>query len=108
MHIPPAARQVPRKTEIHGYVLEDDYFWLREKGTPEVVAHLEAENVYTESALAPLKPLQDRLYDEILGRIKQTDLSVPAKNGDYWYYSRTEEGQQYPYMCRRRETMDGA
>jgi oligopeptidase B len=107
MHIPPVAKAVPRKTEIHGYILEDDYFWLREKGTPEVTEYLEAENAYTETLLQPLKPLRDAIYGEMLGRIKQTDLSVPAKDGDYWYYSRTEEGKQYPVMCRRFGTMDG-
>jgi oligopeptidase B len=105
---PPEAKRIPRETQIHGYTLQDDYFWLREKGTPEVVAYLDAENAHTEAVLAPYKPLQETLYAEMLGRIKQTDLSVPAKNGDYWYYSRTEEGKQYPIMCRRRGTMDGA
>ena len=105
---PPEAKQIPRITEIHGYTLQDDYAWLREKGMAEVIQHLEAENAYTEALLAPMKPLQESLYAEMLGRIKQTDLSVPAKNGDYWYYSRTEEGKQYPIMCRRRGTMDGA
>jgi oligopeptidase B len=103
----PAAKQVPRETKIHGYTLKDDYFWLREKSSPEVIRHLEAENAYTESVMAPTKGLQETLYKEMLGRIKQTDLSVPARNGAYWYYSRTEEGKQYPYMCRRKGSMDG-
>ena len=72
-----------------------------------MLAHLEAENAYTDAVLAPLQELRDTLYAEILGRIKQTDLSVPARKGDYWYYSRTEEGKQYPWMCRRRGTMEG-
>jgi oligopeptidase B len=103
----PAAKKVPRETKIHGYTLKDDYFWLREKSSPEVIRHLEAENAYTESVMAPTKGLQETLYKEMLGRIKQTDLSVPARNGAYWYYSRTEEGKQYPYMCRRKGSMDG-
>lgn len=103
---PPAAKKLPKKTKIHGTTLVDDYFWLREKTSPEVTAHLEAENAYTESVTASLKPLQETLYAEMLGRIKQTDLSVPSRNGAYWYYSRTEEGKQYPYMCRRKGTMD--
>ena len=103
---PPAAKKVPKATTIHGYTLKDDYFWLRDKGTPEVMKHLEAENAYTEALMAPRKELQESLYKEMLGRIKQTDLSVPARQGEYWYYSRTEEGKQYPYMCRRKGTME--
>src|SRR5688572_30517552 len=105
---PPAAKKVTKETKIHGYTLKDDYFWLREKGSAEVTKHLEAENAYTETVMAPHKALQEGLYKEMLGRIKQTDLSVPARQGDYWYYSRTEEGKQYPYMCRRKGTMEGA
>ena len=103
----PVAKKVPRETKIHGYTLKDDYFWMREKSNAEVTKYLEAENAYTEAVMAPRKALQETLYKEMLGRIKQTDLSVPARNGDYWYYSRTEEGKQYPYMCRRKGTMEG-
>ena len=103
---PPIASKRPHQTTIHGHSLTDDYYWLRGKGDPEVIAHLEAENAYTESVMAHLKPLEDALYAEMLGRIKQTDLSVPARKGDYWYYSRTEEGKQYPYLCRKRGSMD--
>jgi oligopeptidase B len=103
---PPMAAKKPHKTEIHGYTLVDDYFWLREKSNPEVIKHLEAENAFTDSIMAPTKGLQDTLYKEMLGRIKQTDLSVPSRIGSYYYYSRTEEGKQYPYMCRRRERME--
>ena len=99
---PPVAKKVPRETKIHGYTLKDDYFWLRDKTNEEVTKYLEAENTYTEAVMQPVKALQETLYKEMLGRIKQTDLSVPARNGAYWYYSRTEEGKQYPYMCRRK------
>jgi oligopeptidase B len=105
---PPAAARKPHPTKIHGYTLNDDYFWLREKSNPEVIAHLEAENAYTESVMKPTKAQQEALYAEMLGRIKQTDLSVPYRLGEYMYYSRTEEGKQYPYMCRRKGSMDGA
>jgi oligopeptidase B len=105
---PPVARKVPKETKIHGYTLRDDYFWLREKTSPEVTKHLQAENAYTEALMAPHKGLQETLYKEMLGRIKQTDLSVPARSGEYWYYSRTEEGKQYPYMCRRKGSMEAA
>jgi oligopeptidase B len=105
---PPVAKKVRHVTDIHGTILTDDYFWLRQKGTPEVTAYLEAENAYTEGVMKPTKALQDTLYAEMLGRIKQTDLSVPSRIGDYMYYSRTEEGKQYPYMCRRKGSMSGA
>ena len=105
---PPAAKKIPKETKIHGTTLKDDYFWLREKETPEVTKHLEAENAYMEAVMAPHKVFQETLYAEMLGRIKQTDLSVPARQGNYWYYSRTEEGKQYPYMCRRKGSMEGA
>ena len=105
---PPVAKKVRHVTDIHGTTLTDDYFWLRQKGTPEVTAYLEAENAYTEGVMKPTKALQDTLYAEMLGRIKQTDLSVPSRIGDYMYYSRTEEGKQYPYMCRRKGSMSGA
>jgi oligopeptidase B len=103
---PPVAARKPHTTEIHGYTLEDDYFWLREKGSPEVTRHLEAENAYTDAVMKPYKALEESLYKEMLGRIKQTDLSVPYRLGDYFYYSRTEEGKQYPYLCRRKGSMD--
>ena len=104
---PPAAARVPHTTQIHGYTLTDDYFWLRDKMSPEVTEYLEAENAYTEEVMRPTRELQETLYKEMLGRIKQTDLSVPARIGDYFYYSRTEEGKQYPFMCRRHGSMDG-
>ena len=93
---PPAAARRPHTTEIHGYTLKDDYFWLRDKANPEVVKYLESENAYTEELMRPTKPLQETLYGEMLGRIKQTDLSVPSRIGDYFYYSRTEEGAPVP------------
>jgi len=105
---PPVAAKVPHVTEIHGYKLADDYFWLREKKNPEVMHYLEAENAYTAAVMEPTKPFQDVLYQEMLSRIKQTDLSVPSRIGGYFYYSRTQEGKQYPYMCRKKGSMDGA
>ena len=102
---PPSAARRPHTTEIHGYTLKDDYFWLREKSNPEVIKYLESENAYTEEVMKPTKGLQETLYNEMLGRIKQTDLSVPSRLGEYFYYSRTEEGKQYPYRCRRKGTV---
>ncbi|MDE3245851.1 MAG: S9 family peptidase [Acidobacteriota bacterium] len=104
---PPIA---PKKnhTEVrHGETVRDDYFWLREKTNPEVVKYLEAENAYTESQTKELKPFADALYKELLGRIKQTDLSVPVRRGEWFYYSRTVEGQQYPIQCRKHGSAAG-
>jgi oligopeptidase B len=105
---PPVAARVPHTTSIHGYTLSDDYFWLRQKGSAEVTRYLEAENAYTEEVMRPTKALQETIYKEMLGRIKQTDLSVPSRIGEHFYYSRTEEGRQYPIMCRRHGSMSGA
>ncbi len=93
---PPAAAVQPRTFSLHGDKRIDNYFWLREKANPKVAQYLEAENAYTEAMTRDLKPFQNALYKEMLGRIKQTDLSVPVRRGEYLYYSRTEEGKQYP------------
>ncbi len=105
---PPTARKVPHKTELHGDVRIDDYFWMRDKANPEVIKYLEAENAYTAALLKPTEPLQQALYKDFLARIKQTDLSVPAKKHGYWYYTRTEEGKQYPIRCRKKGSLDAA
>jgi len=102
---PPVARVVPRTDTLHGDVRTDNYFWLRDRANPEVVSYLEAENRYADTAMAGTRPLQERLYQEILGRLRQTDLSVPDRIGPYFYYSRTEEGKQYPIFVRRRGSM---
>src|SRR5271155_4736736 len=97
----PVARREPRTVEMHGDRRVDEYAWLREKSNPEVRAYLEAENAYADSATAPVAGLRKKLYGEMLGRIKQTDLTVPARQGNHFYYSRTVEGKQYPIWCRR-------
>jgi oligopeptidase B len=97
---PPIARKQPKETHLHGVTLTDDYAWLRDKESPEVTAYLEAENAYAEAAMAPLKNLREDLYQEMLGHVKQTDVSVPFPDGAWWYYTRTEEGQQYAIHCR--------
>jgi oligopeptidase B len=89
----------------HGATVLDQYYWLREKNNPKVVQYLESENSYTEAMTKGLQPFQDALYKEMLGRIKQTDLSVPTPRRGYLYYSRTEEGKQYPIRCRRKGNM---
>ncbi len=105
---PPVAPQKPHVSVWHGESVSDPWFWLREKSSPEVVAYLNAENAYTEAMTADLKPFSEALYKEMLGRIKQTDLSVPVRRGAYFYYSRTEEGKQYPIQCRRKASKTGA
>jgi oligopeptidase B len=103
---PPIARREPRQTELHGAILMDDYAWLREKDSPEVTAYLEAENAHAEAVMAPLAGLREELYQEMLSHIKQTDDSVPYRDGAWWYYSRTEEGLQYSVYCRKADIAD--
>lgn len=98
---PPVARVVPRVETVHGELRVDDYFWLRDRGDPEVMAYLEAENRYTAGVMRHTERLQEGLYQEMRRRIKETDLSVPERLDDYLYYSRTEAGGQYPIFCRR-------
>jgi oligopeptidase B len=98
---PPQAPERPHVLSHHGRERVDPWYWLRQKDDPEVIAHLEAENAYTAEATAHLEPLRERLYTEIVGRIQETDLTVPSKRGGWWYYSRTVEGQQYPIICRK-------
>ena len=102
---PPVAKKEPKVLKIHGYEIVDNYAWLRDrsdKKNPEIIKYLEAENAYTEAHMGPHKEFADNLYKEMLGRIKQTDLSAPYKLGDYWYFNRTEEGKQYPTYLRSR------
>ena len=91
---------------LHGDTLKDDYFWMREKDNPKVRAYLEAENAYTDAFMKPTEAFQKALYDEMLGRIKQTDLSVPYRDGGWFYYSRTEKGKQYPIYCRKKGSLE--
>ena len=104
---PPVAKIVPHELEIHGHVRTDDYYWLREREDPEVISYLEAENAYTGAVLAHTEQFQQELYDEIVGRIKQDDSSVPYRLDDYYYYSRYEEGGNYPIYCRKKGSLDG-
>ena len=99
---PPVAGVVPKVDTLHGEKRVDNYFWLREKGSPEVRVYLEAENAYTEAGMTHTQALQETLCKELLGRIKETDIAVPYRQGGYWYYTRTEEGKSYPIYCRKR------
>ncbi len=101
---PPHARQEPTPTTLHGQTLEDNYRWMRDKSSPELVAYLEAENAHTHSVMAPTEALQAKLYAEMLSHIKETDVSVPYRDRGWFYYLRTVEGSQYPIHCRRLAT----
>ena len=114
---PPQAKKVPHETSIHGLTLHDDYFWMRlsdaqkeadqsDAQTQDVLDNLNAENAYRSEVMASTEGLQSALYDEIVGRIKQDDSSVPVKDNGYWYYTRYEEGKEYALHCRKPETMD--
>jgi oligopeptidase B len=98
--VPPVAKRVETRREYHGDVFIDPYEWLREKDSPEVIAYLEAENDYVDQITAHLDPLRQQIFDEIKARTKETDLSVPTRRGDWWYYARSFEGKQYGVHCR--------
>ncbi|MCH7701365.1 MAG: S9 family peptidase [Planctomycetes bacterium] len=102
---PPMAKVIPTTLEKHGHVRTDDYYWLNQRDNPDVVAYLEAENEYTDAVLGHTEDMQQALFDEIIGRIKKTDMSVPYKLDDYYYYSRQEEGMEYSIYCRKRESL---
>src|SRR5260370_6884529 len=101
---PPVAGREPVEHVLHGDRRIDHYAWLRHKENPEVIGYLKAENAYTDAILKPTEPFQEKLYQEMLGRIQQTDLSVPYGLRGYLYFTRTEEGKQYPIHCRRRDS----
>ena len=103
---PPKAKIIPENLTRFNDTRVDNYFWFKERENPGVIAYLRAENEYAEAMTAPTKPLQDKLYKEMLSRIKETDLSVPEKMGDYYYYTRTEEGKQYKIYCRKKYSLD--
>lgn len=97
---PPVAKKVPFTRSHHGRDFVDDYEWMRDPESADTRAHLEAENAYTDQELAPMEPLRDTVYEEIRSRIKETDMSVPSRSGDFWYFSRTFEGKSYGQYCR--------
>jgi oligopeptidase B len=99
--MPPLAAKKPHRLELHGDVRTDDYFWLREKTNPSVIAHLEAENAYTAEQTKEWQPLLDELYTEMVGRLQEDDSTYPAPRGSYAYYTRTEKGRQHGIYCRR-------
>ncbi len=104
--VPPVAEKIPHELTIHGHTRIDNYYWLRERDNPSVIEYLEAENEYTKSVLRHTEPLQENLYNEIIGRIRQTDESVPYFENGYYYYTRFEEGAEFPIYCRKKGTSD--
>ena len=108
MDSPPVAKVVPVSATLFGDTRVDPYAWLRDRNDPDTILYLEAENAYTKSMMKSTEELQETLYAEMLGRIKQTDLSVPVKRDEYFYYTRTEEGKQYSIYCRKRGTLAAA
>ncbi len=103
---PPTCEKQPKQLTEHGHTRTDDYYWLNDRNNQQVLAYLEAENKYKDGVMAHLATFQDELYDEIVGRIKQKDESVPQIDNGYWYYHRYEEGQEYPIYCRKKGTLE--
>src|SRR4030042_5278370 len=103
---PPVAEKIKKKFQEFGKTRVDNYYWLRERENPKVVDYLKAENEYLKAVLQPTEVLQEKLYQEIVGRIKQTDLSVPYHDNGYYYYTRFEEGKEYPVYCRKKGSLD--
>ncbi|HET7112639.1 MAG TPA: S9 family peptidase, partial [Pyrinomonadaceae bacterium] len=97
-----------KTTNIHGETLVDEYFWLREKTNPAVMSYLEAENSYAESVMKPTASFQEKLYNEMISHIKETDTQVPYRRGNYFYFTRTEKGKQYPIFCRKKGSLEAA
>ena len=102
---PPVARIIPKVDTLHGDVLTDNYFWIRDKNNPEVINYLNQENAYTAARMKHTEALQQKLYDEMLGRIKENDLSVPYRENGYYYYNRTEKGKSYTTHLRKRGSL---
>jgi len=102
----PIAEKKPKELTIHDETRIDNYYWLRERENPDVIAYLDAENSYRESEMKSTEKLQEKLFDEIVGRIKQTDESVPYKKNGYYYYTRYEEGKEYPIYCRKEGSLE--
>ncbi|MBN2698602.1 MAG: S9 family peptidase [Bacteroidales bacterium] len=103
---PPVAKKNPHELTMHGHTRIDNYYWLNDRDNPGVIAYLEAENAYREAMMRETEDLQKLLYEEMIGRIKQTDMSVPYKDNGYFYYVRHEEGREYPIYCRKKGSLE--
>ncbi len=103
---PPVAEEIPQELVIHDHKRVDNYYWLKERDNPKVIDYLKAENAYLEAVMKHTEELQEKLFNEIVGRIKQTDMSVPYKESGYFYYRRFEEGGEYPIYCRKKGSLE--
>lgn len=104
---PPKAKKIEKQLKVHDDVRVDDYYWLNERENPEVIKYLEAENTYTKNMMKHTEQLQETLYKEIIGRLKQDDKSVPYLKNGFFYYSKYEKGQEYPIYCRKKGSLNG-
>ncbi|MFO7938345.1 MAG: hypothetical protein R6U66_01195 [Bacteroidales bacterium] len=102
----PDVEKKPKELTVHGDTRIDNYYWLNDRENPDVIAYLEAENAYTKEVLAPTEELQEKLFQEMRGRIKEDDESVPYKRNGYFYYTRYEEGKEYPIYCRKKGSLE--
>ena len=98
--MPPVAKREPERREFHGDVFEDDYEWMRNKESAEVRDYVAAENRYCEHRMAHLAGLRNTLFEELKSHVEETDMSVPTRVNDYWYFTRTQQGKQYGVQCR--------
>ncbi|MCK9424935.1 MAG: S9 family peptidase [Ignavibacteriaceae bacterium] len=105
--VPPKAEKIKKELTKHGSTRTDNYYWLNERENPKVIDYLNAENTYTKAVMQQTEVFQEKLYNEIVGRIKQTDMSVPYKHNGYFYYTRYDEGKEYPVYCRKKGSLDG-
>ncbi|MGC1199464.1 MAG: hypothetical protein WA882_21400, partial [Geitlerinemataceae cyanobacterium] len=103
---PPIAKIQPKVLSLHGDDRVDNYYWLNDPEKPETIVYLEAENAYTEAMTEHTSDFRKSLYKEMLARIQETDLSVPSRKDNYYYYSRTEQGKDYPIYCRKKDSLD--
>lgn len=105
---PPVAPTRPYTLDFHDLKIQDPYYWLKDKKDPQTIKYIEAENAYREAVTKHLKPLEEKLYKEMLSHIKQTDLDVPVRDNGFWFYTKTVEGKQYPIYCRKKGSLEGA
>jgi oligopeptidase B len=105
---PPVAKKVAKELVMHGHARVDEYYWLNQRENPEVIAYLQAENAYTDAVMKPAAALRETLYKEMVGRVQQTDMSVPYFQNGYWYYTRFEKGKDYPVYCRKKKSLRGS
>ncbi len=103
--LPPVAKKIAKDLVMHGHTRVDEYYWLNQRENPEVIAYLQAENAYTDSMMKPASGLRETLYREMVGRMQQTDMSVPYFQNGYWYYTRFEKGKDYPIYCRKKKSL---